>query len=108
LRDVWSDLPGRRHRPWRPVPDLAAGGLRGPARRTGQGRPRRPRRPARPAAPGPPRSRRMSGPAHVPVLLDAVLEAIEPAPGKRIVDATFGAGGYSKAFLDAGAEVIAF
>jgi 16S rRNA (cytosine1402-N4)-methyltransferase len=45
---------------------------------------------------------------HLPVLLNEVLEAIEPAPGKRIVDATFGAGGYSRAFLDAGAEVIAF
>ena len=45
---------------------------------------------------------------HVSVLLDEVLAAIEPAPGKRILDATFGAGGYSRAFLDAGAEVIAF
>ena len=45
---------------------------------------------------------------HVSVLLDQVLAAIEPAPGKRVVDATFGAGGYSRAFLDAGAEVIAF
>ena len=51
------------------------------------------------------------GPAeapHVSVLLDQVLAAIEPCAGKRIVDATFGAGGYSRAFLDAGAEVIAF
>jgi 16S rRNA (cytosine1402-N4)-methyltransferase len=46
--------------------------------------------------------------AHVSVLLDEVLAAIEPAPGKLIVDATFGAGGYSAAFLDAGAQVIAF
>jgi len=45
---------------------------------------------------------------HVSVLLDEVLAAIAPAPGKRIVDATFGAGGYSRAFLDAGAQVIAF
>jgi 16S rRNA (cytosine1402-N4)-methyltransferase len=45
---------------------------------------------------------------HVPVLLAEVLAAIAPAPGKRIIDATFGAGGYSRAFLDAGAEVIAF
>jgi 16S rRNA (cytosine1402-N4)-methyltransferase len=50
----------------------------------------------------------MSQPAHVSVLLREVVEALEPAPGKRIVDATFGAGGYSRAFLDAGAEVIAF
>lgn len=50
----------------------------------------------------------MSGPAHVSVLLNEVVAAIEPQPGKRIVDATFGAGGYSRAFLAAGAEVIAF
>ena len=48
------------------------------------------------------------GAPHVSVLLDEVVAAIEPAPGKRIVDATFGAGGYSRAFLAAGAEVIAF
>ena len=46
--------------------------------------------------------------AHVSVLLTEVIEALAPAPGKRIVDATFGAGGYSRALLDAGAEVIAF
>jgi 16S rRNA (cytosine1402-N4)-methyltransferase len=50
----------------------------------------------------------MSPPAHVSVLLEAVVEALAPAPGKRIIDATFGAGGYSRAFLEAGAEVIAF
>jgi 16S rRNA (cytosine1402-N4)-methyltransferase len=47
-------------------------------------------------------------PFHIPVLLDEVAAAIEPAPGKRIIDATFGAGGYSRAFLDAGADVVAF
>ena len=45
---------------------------------------------------------------HVSVLLDAVLEALEPAPGKLIIDATFGAGGYSRALLDSGCRVIAF
>jgi 16S rRNA (cytosine1402-N4)-methyltransferase len=45
---------------------------------------------------------------HVPVLLAEVLAAIEPAPGKRIVDATFGAGGYSHVFWVAGAQVVAF
>ncbi|HWA63700.1 MAG TPA: 16S rRNA (cytosine(1402)-N(4))-methyltransferase RsmH [Caulobacteraceae bacterium] len=45
---------------------------------------------------------------HVPVLLAEVLEAIAPAPGDLIVDGTFGAGGYSRAFLDAGAMVVAF
>ena len=45
---------------------------------------------------------------HIPVLLDEVVAAIAPAPGMRIVDATFGAGGYSRALLDAGARVFAF
>ena len=49
----------------------------------------------------------MSGP-HVPVLLDEVLEALDPQPGDVIVDATFGAGGYTRAILDAGATVHAF
>jgi 16S rRNA (cytosine1402-N4)-methyltransferase len=42
------------------------------------------------------------------VLLAEVVEALQPAPGKRLVDATFGAGGYSRALLAAGAEVVAF
>jgi 16S rRNA (cytosine1402-N4)-methyltransferase len=50
----------------------------------------------------------MSQAPHISVLLDEVVAAIAPAPGKTIVDATFGAGGYSRAFLEAGAEVIAF
>ena len=45
---------------------------------------------------------------HKPVLIDEVVEALEPAPGKTVVDGTFGAGGYSRAFLAAGASVIAF
>lgn len=45
---------------------------------------------------------------HVPVLLDEVLQALDPQPGDVIVDATFGAGGYTRAFLDAGATVHAF
>ncbi|PLU81814.1 16S rRNA (cytosine(1402)-N(4))-methyltransferase, partial [Sinorhizobium medicae] len=44
---------------------------------------------------------------HTPVLLEEVLAALEPAPGKVILDGTFGAGGYASAILDAGAEVIA-
>jgi len=47
-------------------------------------------------------------PAHVPVLLAEVLETLRPAPGLTIVDGTFGAGGYSRAFLAAGAAVVAF
>ncbi|WP_210321340.1 16S rRNA (cytosine(1402)-N(4))-methyltransferase RsmH [Devosia beringensis] len=47
-----------------------------------------------------------SGP-HRPVLLNEVLAAFEPLAGKRVVDGTFGAGGYSRALLEAGASVIA-
>jgi 16S rRNA (cytosine1402-N4)-methyltransferase len=42
------------------------------------------------------------------VLLSEVLSALEPAPGKLVVDGTFGAGGYTRALLAAGAQVIAF
>ncbi|MGH6963622.1 MAG: 16S rRNA (cytosine(1402)-N(4))-methyltransferase RsmH, partial [Phenylobacterium sp.] len=45
---------------------------------------------------------------HVPVLIDGVMEAFAPMQGKTVVDGTFGAGGYTRAFLDAGASVIAF
>jgi 16S rRNA (cytosine1402-N4)-methyltransferase len=43
---------------------------------------------------------------HVPVLLAEVLDALAPLDGARIVDGTFGAGGYSRAMLEAGASVI--
>jgi 16S rRNA (cytosine1402-N4)-methyltransferase len=45
---------------------------------------------------------------HVPVLLAEVVDALAIQPGERHVDATFGAGGYSQAFLERGAEVAAF
>ncbi|MFM5924300.1 MAG: 16S rRNA (cytosine(1402)-N(4))-methyltransferase RsmH [Novosphingobium sp.] len=45
---------------------------------------------------------------HIPVLLDEVIAALAPAPGMVIVDATFGAGGYTRRLLDAGASVHAF
>lgn len=45
---------------------------------------------------------------HIPVLLDAVIDALGDIEGKTIVDCTFGAGGYSRAFLERGANVIAF
>lgn len=45
---------------------------------------------------------------HVSVLLDEVIDALAIVPGERHVDATFGAGGYTQAFLERGAEVAAF
>ncbi|MFN5244705.1 MAG: 16S rRNA (cytosine(1402)-N(4))-methyltransferase RsmH [Novosphingobium sp.] len=47
----------------------------------------------------------MSVAPHIPVLLDEVIAALAPAPGAVIVDATFGAGGYTRALLNAGATV---
>ena len=43
---------------------------------------------------------------HIPVLLDEVIAALAPAPGTVIVDATFGAGGYTRRLLDAGLAVM--
>jgi 16S rRNA (cytosine1402-N4)-methyltransferase len=48
----------------------------------------------------------MSG--HASVLIAEVMEALNPSPGLSMVDGTFGAGGYSRAMLDAGASVTAF
>ena len=46
--------------------------------------------------------------AHVPVMLAEVLDALQPRDGCTYVDGTFGAGGYSRAILDAaGTRVIA-
>ena len=45
---------------------------------------------------------------HVPVLLDEVIAALRLSPGDLIVDGTFGAGGYTRAILAAGATVHAF
>jgi len=50
----------------------------------------------------------MTAAPHIPVLLTEVIKALAPAPGARIVDATFGAGGYTRALLEAGASVVAF
>ncbi len=45
---------------------------------------------------------------HLSVLLDEVARVLKPGPGEIIVDGTFGAGGYARAFLDSGAQVVAF
>jgi len=46
---------------------------------------------------------------HVPVLVDEVVAALGAVPGSCVVDGTFGAGGYTKALLGAGAgRVIGF
>jgi 16S rRNA (cytosine1402-N4)-methyltransferase len=45
---------------------------------------------------------------HIPVLLNEVLGALELGPDDTVVDGTFGAGGYSRAFLTTGAKVVAF
>lgn len=48
------------------------------------------------------------GPArHIPVLLDEVVAALAPGEGQTLVDGTFGAGGYTRALLAAGAQVVA-
>lgn len=44
---------------------------------------------------------------HIPVLLQPVLAGLVPLDGAKIIDGTFGAGGYTRALLNAGAEVIA-
>jgi 16S rRNA (cytosine1402-N4)-methyltransferase len=50
----------------------------------------------------------VTGAPHIPVLLAEVVAALAPAPGETIVDATFGAGGYTRAIAAGGARVIAF
>lgn len=45
---------------------------------------------------------------HIPVLLEEVVAALNPRGGDIIVDATLGAGGYTRRLLDTGATVHAF
>lgn len=57
---------------------------------------------------GEPKSSTIGGPTpHVPVLLAEVIEALALEGGETIVDGTFGAGGYTRAILEEGADVIA-
>ena len=44
---------------------------------------------------------------HIPVMLNEVLRALQPAAGQIFVDGTFGAGGYGRAILETGADLIA-
>lgn len=44
---------------------------------------------------------------HLPVLVQEVLEMLQPAPGKLIFDGTLGGGGHTEAILHAGARVVA-
>lgn len=48
----------------------------------------------------PGRSETTGGQPHIPVLLEEVLAELAPGEGERIVDGTFGAGGYAMAILD--------
>lgn len=41
------------------------------------------------------------GERHIPVMLNEVLQSLQPADGKTYIDATFGNGGYSEAILKA-------
>lgn len=50
----------------------------------------------------------MTDAPHIPVLMTEAVAALAIQPGEVHVDATFGAGGYTRAMLAAGARVIAF
>ncbi len=45
---------------------------------------------------------------HVPVLLDEVVEALNPQPEHLYIDGTLGGGGHTEALLERGARVLAF
>lgn len=44
---------------------------------------------------------------HIPVMLQEVVDALQPEAGKLYVDGTFGAGGYTRRILKSGADVLA-
>ncbi len=45
--------------------------------------------------------------AHIPVMLEEVLQVFQPVIEGKIIDGTFGAGGYSRGLLELGATIIA-
>lgn len=49
----------------------------------------------------------MSETHHEPVMVDEIIGFLQPASGRTLVDATFGAGGHTRALLREGADVIA-
>jgi 16S rRNA (cytosine1402-N4)-methyltransferase len=44
--------------------------------------------------------------SHVPVLLNEVIEILDPQPGKRFIDATYGMGGHAKEIVKRGGVVL--
>ncbi len=50
----------------------------------------------------------MTGQPHTPVLIDEVIAGLAILPGETHIDATFGAGGYTRAMLAQGGVVVAF
>lgn len=44
---------------------------------------------------------------HIPVLLQEVISCLNITPGKKYIDATFGAGGYTRRILELGGSVLA-
>jgi 16S rRNA (cytosine1402-N4)-methyltransferase len=57
--------------------------------------------------PGTPGDAELEGIYHVPVMRDEVVRWLAPAPGKLLLDCTFGGGGHSRQLLAAGAAVLA-
>ena len=49
----------------------------------------------------------MTAASHVPVMAEEALAALAVVPGGLYLDGTFGAGGYTKAILDARGRVLA-
>jgi len=60
-----------------------------------------------PAAPGGSRDPSPPAPPHVPVMLERCLDALAIEPDTWVLDATFGAGGHTRALLARGARVVA-